>query len=203
MPEYKIYKNRPMGISKTRQMLVDVARQLFAKSGKNNVTMNDIATASQKGRRTLYTYFKNKNDIYLAVIDRELAFLLEKLQLVMAKNLPPDEMLIDYVFTRQYAVREAVSRNGSLRADFFRDIYEVEHARRRVDLIEVQMLKRILDKGVAEGLFDCKDTDLSALLVLYALKGLETPFMRDRISKRIDSNREEIVRFILDGIKKK
>jgi AcrR family transcriptional regulator len=61
-----------MGISKTRQMLVDVARQLFAKSGKNNVTMNDIATASQKGRRTLYTYFKNKNDIYLAVIDREL-----------------------------------------------------------------------------------------------------------------------------------
>lgn len=192
-----------MGISKTRQMLVDVARQLFAKSGKNNVTMNDIATASQKGRRTLYTYFKNKNDIYLAVIDRELNFLLEKLQQVVSKNTPPDEMLIDYVFTRQYAVREAVSRNGSLRADFFRDIYEVEHARRRVDLMEVHMIKDILDKGVAQNLFDCKDTDLGALLVLYALKGLETPFMRERVSKRIDDNREELVRFIFDGIKKK
>ena len=42
-------------MSKTREMLVDVARQLFAKSGLENTTMNDIAVASRKGRRTLYT----------------------------------------------------------------------------------------------------------------------------------------------------
>lgn len=41
---------------KTRQKLVDVARQLFAKNGIANTTMNDIAVASGKGRRTLYTY---------------------------------------------------------------------------------------------------------------------------------------------------
>ena len=46
-----------MSISKTRQKLVDVARQLFAKNGLENTTMNDIATQSGKGRRTLYTYF--------------------------------------------------------------------------------------------------------------------------------------------------
>ena len=46
-----------MSISKTRQLLVDVARQLFAKKGLENTTMNDIAVASGKGRRTLYTYF--------------------------------------------------------------------------------------------------------------------------------------------------
>ena len=49
-----------MSISKTRQKLVDVARQLFAKNGLENTTMNDIATQSGKGRRTLYTYFKSK-----------------------------------------------------------------------------------------------------------------------------------------------
>ena len=42
-----------MSISKTRQLLVDVARQLFAKKGLENTTMNDIATTSGKGRRTL------------------------------------------------------------------------------------------------------------------------------------------------------
>ena len=56
-------------MSKTREMLVDVARQLFAKSGLENTTMNDIAIASRKGRRTLYTYFKNKNEIYWAVVE--------------------------------------------------------------------------------------------------------------------------------------
>ena len=48
----------PMTVSKTREMLVDVARQLFARMGVDNTTMNDIAQASKKGRRTLYTYFK-------------------------------------------------------------------------------------------------------------------------------------------------
>ena len=62
---------RIMSISKTRQKLVDVARQLFAKNGLENTTMNDIAQASGKGRRTLYTYFKSKEDIYFAVIESE------------------------------------------------------------------------------------------------------------------------------------
>ena len=61
-----------MSISKTRQKLVDVARQLFAKNGLENTTMNDIAQSSGKGRRTLYTYFKSKEDIYYAVIESEL-----------------------------------------------------------------------------------------------------------------------------------
>ena len=67
-------------MSKTREMLVDVARQLFAKSGLENTTMNDIAVASRKGRRTLYTYFKNKNEIYWAVVESELAHLLQRLK---------------------------------------------------------------------------------------------------------------------------
>ena len=59
----------PMTVSKTREMLIDVARQLFARMGVDNTTMNDIALASKKGRRTLYTYFKSKNEIYLAVVE--------------------------------------------------------------------------------------------------------------------------------------
>ena len=64
-----------MAVSKTRAKLVDVARQLFAKKGVDDTTMNDIAVASKKGRRTLYTYFKSKEDIYMAVVESELEML--------------------------------------------------------------------------------------------------------------------------------
>ena len=57
-----------MTVLKTRAKLVDVARQLFAKKGVEDTTMNDIAQASKKGRRTLYTYFKSKEQIYMAVV---------------------------------------------------------------------------------------------------------------------------------------
>ena len=64
-----------MTVSKTKAKLVDVARQLFAKMGVENTTMNDIALTSKKGRRTLYTYFKSKDEIYLAVVESELDIL--------------------------------------------------------------------------------------------------------------------------------
>ena len=47
-------------VNKTRDKLIEVARQLFVHKGIENTTMNDIANASDKGRRTIYTYFKNK-----------------------------------------------------------------------------------------------------------------------------------------------
>ena len=68
-----------MAVSKPRAKFVDVARQLFAKNGVDNTTMNDIAVASTKGRRTLYTYFKSKEDIYIAVVESELDKLSEAL----------------------------------------------------------------------------------------------------------------------------
>ena len=58
-----------MSVLKTRELLVDVARQLFAKNGFESTSMNDIALAANKGRRTLYTYFNSKEEIYLASAD--------------------------------------------------------------------------------------------------------------------------------------
>ena len=87
-----------MTASKTRDMLVDVARQLFARKGVDNTTMNDIAQASLKGRRTLYTYFKSKNEIYLAVVESELNQLYKMLQDVAVKDLPADEKLVTFIY---------------------------------------------------------------------------------------------------------
>ena len=80
-------------VLKTREKLIEVARQLFAHKGVENTTMNDIAAASDKGRRTIYTYFKNKREIYNAVIERESDNIVEKLREVQVSNLPPEEKL--------------------------------------------------------------------------------------------------------------
>ena len=114
-----------MSISKTRQKLVDVARQLFAKNGIANTTMNDIAKASGKGRRTLYTYFKSKDDVYSAVIESELERLSDKLDEVANKKISPQDKIIELIYTHLSMIKETVIRNGNLRAEFFRNIWKV------------------------------------------------------------------------------
>ena len=88
-----------MTVSKTKARLVDVARQLFAKMGVENTTMNDIAIASKKGRRTLYTYFKSKEEIYSAVVESELDILSDLMKKVSEKNISPDEKIIEMIYT--------------------------------------------------------------------------------------------------------
>ena len=136
-----------MTVSKTKAKLVDVARQLFAKMGVENTTMNDIALASKKGRRTLYTYFKSKDEIYLAVVESELDILSDMMKRVAEKNISPDEKLLEMIYTRLDAVKEVVYRNGTLRAYFFRDIWRVEKVRKKFDAKEVQLFKTVLLEG--------------------------------------------------------
>ncbi|MDR2388696.1 MAG: TetR/AcrR family transcriptional regulator [Tannerellaceae bacterium] len=191
-------------VSKTREMLVDVARQLFARMGVDNTTMNDIAQASQKGRRTLYTYFKNKNDIYQAVVETEVGKLYNMLLEVAAKELPADEKLMAFIYIRLDAVKSLVVRNGTLRANFFRDIWRVEKVRKGFDKKETELIKRILNDGVSEGLFDVADADRTALVLHHALKGLEVPYIRglmgDAVSRKIN-RKDEVIHLVFNGIK--
>lgn len=193
-----------MTVSRTRDMLVDVARQLFARKGVDDTTMNDIAQASGKGRRTLYTYFKSKNEIFLAVVESEMAQLHKVLMDVVNKELPADEKLITFIYTRLDAIKAVVFRNGTLRAIFFRDIWRVEKVRKEFDLQEVEMLKSILDEGVRDGIFSVPDTDITAMVLHHALKGLEVPYIRGVMGASITDRikrRDNVINLIFNGIK--
>ncbi|HHT34895.1 MAG: TetR/AcrR family transcriptional regulator [Proteiniphilum sp.] len=176
-------------ISKTKKNLIDVAQQLFAKKGVENTTMNDIAEASHRGRRTLYTYFSSKNEIYKAVIESELNVLYSKLEEVLVRDLPADEKLIMMAFTRLSAIKEVVTRNGTLRADFFRDIWQVENVRKEFDRKEIHFLETIIQDGVDKGIFLLKDARQTAEILHYAFKGLEVPTIRGAM--KLDYNKKE------------
>ena len=178
----------PMTVSKTREMLVDVARQLFARMGVDNTTMNDIAQASRKGRRTLYTYFKSKNEIYLAVVESELDQLHKMLVDVASKDLPADEKLLTFIYSRLDAVKALVFRNGTLRATFFRDIWRVEKVRKKFDAKEIQFFKAVLLEGQAKGVFHIDDVEMTADLIHYCVKGIEVPYIRGHIGAHLDED---------------
>lgn len=55
-----------------RQLVLDRARRLFAKEGPENASMEDIATAADYTRRTLYSYFKSADEIRLLVATEDL-----------------------------------------------------------------------------------------------------------------------------------
>lgn len=189
-------------ISKTKKTLIDAARELFASNGKDNTTMNDIAEASNKGRRTLYTYFKNKDEVYKAVIENEVNIVMQALTKNAQQKLDPYEKLKSHIIIHLESIKNSVTRNGTLRADFFGDIYEVERTRRKMDTVELGLIQGILKEGIEKKEFKQMDTEILSTIILYSLKGLEVPYIRQSIGPKFEENKEEIVELIFKGIRR-
>lgn len=175
-----------MTVVKTRAQLVDVARQLFAKNGVEATTMNDIALASKKGRRTLYTYFKSKEQIYVAVVESELEMLSARMEKAAEKQVSADDKILELIMTHLDSIKMAVYRNGTLRADFFRDIWRVETVRKHFDQKEIVLFRRILQEGQEQGLFDIDNIVITADILHYCIKGIEVPYIRGQIAEELD-----------------
>lgn len=175
-----------MTVLKTRAKLVDVARQLFAKKGVEDTTMNDIAQASKKGRRTLYTYFKSKEQIYMAVVESELEMLSTQMEKAASKPVSPDKKILELIMTHLDAIKMVVYRNGTLRADFFRDIWRVEAMRKEFDRKETALFRRVLHEGEELNLFDIDNVEITADILHYCIKGIEVPYIRGQIGEELD-----------------
>ena len=175
-----------MTVLKTRAKLVDVARQLFAKKGVEDTTMNDIAQASKKGRRTLYTYFKSKEQIYMAVVESELEMLSTQMEKAASRPVSPDKKILELIMTHLDAIKMVVYRNGTLRADFFRDIWRVEAMRKEFDRKEIALFRRVLHEGKELNLFDIDNVEITADILHYCIKGIEVPYIRGQMGEELD-----------------
>ena len=194
-----------MSIVKTRQKLVDVARELFARKGIEATTMNDIAQASERGRRTLYTYFRNKEEIYYAVIQSELERLSEEMDRVAGLTIGPDQKILLLIYTHLRMIKETVGRNGSLRAEFFRNIWMVEKVRKPFDAEERDIIRRVLQEGIELGQFHIENVGLLTDIILYTTKGLEVPYIYDRLGRGLTEEESQpivmgIIRRVLGHI---
>lgn len=54
----------------THQEILQAALRLYRKAGPSKVTMENVAQATGRSRSSLYYYFKNRDEIFQAVLDR-------------------------------------------------------------------------------------------------------------------------------------
>ena len=186
--------------SKTRERLLDVARQLFASNGVERTTMNDIATASDKGRRTIYTYFKNKKEIYDAVIEREADAIVKRFRDIVCSDMGPVEMLQAYIRTRFEVVDETIkaSTTSQFISYITLDHKRLERIRRLAVDKERGLFKSMIDKGVAEGVFDPTQAALIPSIHQMFFHGVDSCHLCDNYEElgvNPASFREEAVEF--------
>lgn len=195
--------------NRTREKLIDVARHLFARKGIENTTMVDIANASDKGRRTVYTYFKSKKAIYDAVIESESERMVERLRNVYALDLPPIEKLRQFVIIR-FEILKKMSEASFPSSEAIRSLF-TSNSKRYEKITQLALEKeKVMLSNILRQCMDNPDIDrrqLARLKVVMPLlqQGIDISFMRNNYSDLgVDEASFSIVvaDFILNGLRK-
>ena len=76
------------------QRIIETAADLFGEFGYNDVRMEDIATRAGVAKGTLYLYYKDKDDLFLALILDRMTRLFEQAQARALRAKQPEEKLL-------------------------------------------------------------------------------------------------------------
>ena len=69
-----------------KEKIVDAALATFSKNGYDRTRMDDIAEAANVSKGTLYLYFKNKEELFYAISERNIRELKEQLSTLLTKS---------------------------------------------------------------------------------------------------------------------
>lgn len=186
--------------TKVREKIIDVARAVFAKYGYKKTTMDDIAIGAQKGKSSIYYYFKSKEEIYEAVVETESRLLFDDILRKIDQPIPAKEKFRLYVFTRLNKIRELTNFYDVIENNFIRSLDFIESLQQKYHKKEISILQNILYEGVKSREFKIQDTEIAAIALVTAIKGLEAPLIIKGAKKNLERRVDYVLKILFYGI---
>jgi AcrR family transcriptional regulator len=159
--------HRALQAQERRTQLIETALKLFAEQGMEHTSIKDIATAAGVAQGLIYHYFRSKDDLLWAIIEKD--ELLPELSTIFATaaERPAREVLIESA-TRVYRLltdRQDLRNVGRvvLREALVRP--EMQQAIRTMQAVGLGLLTRYLDARVAAGEIRPHNTDVTARML--------------------------------------
>ncbi len=186
-----------------RESILKTAREIFSKYGFKKTTLDYIANAVRKAKSSLYYYFDSKEELFQAVIVKEVDILARELEIVINRNTDPIDKLRDYILTKLTTFRSLANFYHALENDVTA-IGFIDDIKRKYEQDEIRMIKRILIEGVRKNEFEIYDFSLAATGITMAIKGLEMPLTAGVYGTvNLESSVDIILKIICYGIMKR
>lgn len=165
---------------KKRLEILDAAIYRFAHFGVAKTTMAEIASDLSLSKASLYYYYPDRNNLFAAVLDRIISEMTDEINEKLANDLASDPyQAMEYVLdariiflTRHYKLLEGL---GTISQEIPPVIGEAINRGREMEL---QILRRILAQGMANGKLLIQDIDETTNMFFYAIVGMRFAVLR-------------------------
>ncbi|PIG91107.1 TetR/AcrR family transcriptional regulator [Gloeocapsopsis sp. IPPAS B-1203] len=192
----------------TQAVILTAAEAEFAQHGLMAARTEAIAAKTGVAKSMIYYYFKDKEGLYQAVLERSHAELLQVTQQLNLEALSPEAALEKFLT----ALLDCVARNPKLPTIMFHEAVQNQgkYYKRSSSLSIDTTLVNILDRGVTAGVFRQIDPFISAINImgscLFYFIGAgniqQHPQGKRVFSKAmLEKHTQEAIAFILAGVR--
>lgn len=193
----------------TQAVILVAAEEEFAQHGFTAARTEAIAAKTGVAKSMIYYYFKDKEGLYQAVLERSHSDLLQTSQQLDLDHLSPEAALEKFLT----ALLDCVSRNPKLPMIMFHEAVQNkgQYYKRSSSLSIDQILIGILERGVTTGTFRFLDPFQSAINImgtcLFYFIGIgniqHCPQGKQLLSKvMLERHSQEAIALILAGVRK-
>ncbi len=182
-------------------IVIQAAQIIFSRYGFKKTTMNEIAKETHLAKSSIYHYFRSKEEIFEAIIEKEIMTLMEDLHQAIDTVNAPQEKLRAFFKTRLQAMQKATNFYGAILDEYFEYYSYIEGMRKKLDAQEMKYLKGILVEGIKAGEFAVEDIDAIMVGFHAILRGIEYYYMA--VEKRVEKIAEiqdALLRVLFRGI---
>ncbi|WP_347841050.1 TetR/AcrR family transcriptional regulator [uncultured Draconibacterium sp.] len=185
----------------TKNQIINAAGVTFERYGFKKTTMDDIAYAAGKGKSSLYYYFKNKEDVFEAVVAYEAELLVNEINEAINSSASAIEKLRSYVNIRMKRFVKKGNLTTALNDNFLATFNFIEKIRNNYREFETKMISGIINEGIENQEFKPIDAEFTSEAILTCMIGFEVPLiMKAQTNDEIATKINDVIDMFLYGI---
>jgi AcrR family transcriptional regulator len=194
-------RGKVSGEETKRDQILDAAARAFGRYGFRKTSIADIVREAGVARATVYNHFSTKEEIFSAVVKREVTDLIGKVHDAVARESSTPDRLRAAVLTHMDEIQKKVNV-FRLTDESFQEILpmtrEVTH-----ELTEgaLKTYRWILSEGVKSGEVAVDDIDTVAWTVLLAFKGVFMTTLSGQVEERTPGVADMLLEIIWNGLR--
>ncbi len=196
-----------MKSDKKRLQIIGAAKLCFAQFGYDKTTLDDIGKRMGLNKSSLYYYFKNKEEIFTAVVLEEADSIVDGLQTEMESKISPEEKIQFYMKKRLGYYKKVLSLH-QLSAESLRQIQPGFHQLYNDILLrEIAFIKKQIT-AIDDNIPELQAKKIAELIIISAdgIKHDEIIYNNPDVFKepdyqKIESNIEFLISLVLNGVR--
>jgi AcrR family transcriptional regulator len=151
-----------------RDAILEAARRRFLRFGPRKTTIDEVAREAGCSRTTLYAHFRNKEDLYRSLLEQDAeAFIREASAALEAQGSARRKIrriveITRRTYARNHVMRLALAGDADMTLEPVAHAFTRDQERRIIDL-----LRRVLEQGIAEGSLRAIDPGRTAYLMFH------------------------------------